>query len=231
MNLWSLMLSMGPMGKLTLAILFLLSVFTWAVILAKWRAVREARQGLEALEEAFSRREDSGSLSEVLERLPRGLLRRILRDYLQAFARLKKDFSCPQEPSLRLLWFQGLREMLLSEWARIREERTRDFPTYLGFLATVGNTAPFIGLFGTVWGIMAAFHRIGLKGSASLATVAPGIAEALISTAMGLLAAIPAVVAYNYFTRAGEAFLEDLARLEKRLLALCERDLLSQALS
>jgi len=82
----------------------------------------------------------------------------------------------------------------------------------------------------TVWGIMAAFHRIGLKGSASLATVAPGIAEALIATAMGLFAAIPAVVAYNYFTRAGEAFLEDLSRLEKRLLVLCERELLGEAL-
>jgi biopolymer transport protein TolQ len=69
----------------------------------------------------------------------------------------------------------------------------------LGFLATTGSTAPFIGLFGTVWGIMDSFRQIGLSGSANLATVAPGISEALIATAFGLIAAIPAVVAYNYF--------------------------------
>jgi len=81
-------------------------------------------------------------------------------------------------------------------------------------LATCGNTAPFIGLFGTVWGIMTAFHQIGVRGSASLATVAPGIAEALIATAAGLAAAIPAVMAYNYFlgqVRHLEAELTDFA--------------------
>ncbi len=230
MSLWHLLFSVGPMGKFTLIILFLLSVFTWAVILAKWRAMRLARRGISALEEAFGEGRQTAILSDLLERIPEGLLRRTLKDYLRTYSRLKKEYPRPQAPELRSLWFSGLKTILLSEWERIREERTRDFPRYLGFLATVGNTAPFIGLFGTVWGIMAAFHRIGLKGSASLATVAPGIAEALIATAMGLFAAIPAVVAYNYFTRAGEAFLEDLSRLEKRLLVLCERDLLGEAL-
>lgn len=230
MSLWDLVLSMGLVGKLTLGILFLLSVFTWAVILAKWQVVRRARRGLRALEEAFEAEKESASLSALLEKIPEGLLRKTLKDYLRAYARLKKEYPRPGTLELRALWFSGLRTLLLSEWERIREERTREFPAYLGFLATVGNTAPFIGLFGTVWGIMAAFHRIGLKGQASLATVAPGIAEALIATAMGLFAAIPAVAAYNYFTRAGEAFLEDLSRLEKRLLVLCERELLGQAL-
>ncbi|QJA06491.1 hypothetical protein FVE67_06615 [Thermosulfurimonas marina] len=230
MSLWHLILSVGPMGKFTLGLLFLLSVFTWAVILAKWQAVRRARRGLAALEEAFGEEKGAASLAALLEKIPEGLLRQILKDYLRAYSRLKKEYARPEALELRTLWFSGLRTLLLSEWERIREERTRDFPSYLGFLATVGNTAPFIGLFGTVWGIMAAFHRIGLKGNATLATVAPGIAEALIATAMGLFAAIPAVVAYNYFTRAGEAFLEDLSRLERRLLVLCERELLSQAL-
>ncbi len=230
MSLWHMILTVGPMGKFTLGILFLLSVFTWAVILAKWRAMRLARRGASALEEAFGEGREAATLSEILERIPEGLLRRTLKEYLRAYFRLKKEYPRPEAPELRSLWFSGLKEILLAEWERIREERTRDFPSHLGFLATVGNTAPFIGLFGTVWGIMAAFHRIGLKGSATLATVAPGIAEALIATAMGLLAAIPAVVAYNYFTRAGEAFLEDLSRLEKRLLVLCERDLLAEAL-
>lgn len=228
MKVWYLLANLGLMGKITLLILFLLSVFTWAVILAKWKAVREVRRGLSALEEAFRR--DEVRFSSLLEEIPTGLFREIITDYLRVYQRLKKDFLPPRSPELRGTWYAGLREVLLTEWAYLREKRTRDFPSYLGFLATVGNTAPFIGLFGTVWGIMAAFHQIGLKGSASLATVAPGIAEALIATAMGLFAAIPAVVAYNYFHRAGEAFLEDLSRVERKLLALCLRDLLREVL-
>jgi biopolymer transport protein TolQ len=95
---------------------------------------------------------------------------------------------------------------------------------YLNFLATTGSTAPFIGLFGTVWGIMSSFHGIGTAGSASLAVVAPGIAEALIATAVGLLAAIPAVIAYNYYLSMSrkmiiemEDFSEDLLELFTRL--------------
>jgi len=97
----------------------------------------------------------------------------------------------------------------------------------LGVLATVGNVAPFIGLFGTVWGIMKAFHDIGLKGSASLTTVAPGIAEALINTAMGLFCAIPAVIAYNYYLLKKEEASKTLEILFKRILLILKRGFIS----
>ncbi len=90
-----------------------------------------------------------------------------------------------------MVWERVVEEVILLNRGRLH--------SWLGFLATVGNTAPFIGLFGTVWGIMRAFHQIGVKGSASLAVVAPGISEALITTALGIAVAVPAVVAYNHF--------------------------------
>jgi biopolymer transport protein TolQ len=96
----------------------------------------------------------------------------------------------------------------------------------LPFLATTGNTTPFIGLFGTVWGIMNAFSGIGLKGSANLAVVAPGISEALIATAAGLSAAIPAVVAYNYFTNKVRVLESEMHNFSADFLNLIERDLI-----
>jgi biopolymer transport protein TolQ len=98
-------------------------------------------------------------------------------------------------------------------------------------LATTGNTGPFIGLFGTVWGIMTSFRGIGLKGSASLAVVAPGISEALIATAVGLAAAIPAVVAYNYFLSKVRVLETEMGNFIHDFLNIIERDLMRRAQS
>ena len=94
------------------------------------------------------------------------------------------------------------------------------------FLATTGNTAPFIGLFGTVWGIMNSFHGIGLRGSASLAVVAPGISEALVATAAGLAVAIPAVIAFNYFMQKIKILESELNSFSADFLNIIERDIL-----
>jgi biopolymer transport protein TolQ len=99
------------------------------------------------------------------------------------------------------------------------------------FLATTGNTAPFIGLFGTVWGIMNSFHGIGLRGSASLAVVAPGISEALIATAAGLAAAIPAVIAFNYFMQKIRTLETELQSFSADFLNIIERDIFTQCLN
>ncbi len=96
------------------------------------------------------------------------------------------------------------------------------------FLATTGNTAPFIGLFGTVWGIMDSFHSIGLKGSANLAVVAPGISEALIATAAGLAVAIPAVIAFNFFMQKVRIIESELQSFSADFLNIIERDLMRQ---
>jgi biopolymer transport protein TolQ len=98
----------------------------------------------------------------------------------------------------------------------------------LSFLATTGNATPFIGLFGTVWGIMASFHSIGERGSASLTVVAPGISEALVATAAGLAVAIPAVIFYNYFSNRLEEINSDVRNFSTDFLNLVERDFLSR---
>ena len=100
-----------------------------------------------------------------------------------------------------------------------------DLKRYLTFLATTGSTAPFIGLFGTVWGIMRAFRSIGMTGSANLATVAPGIAEALIATAVGLFAAIPAVVAYNFLLQRVRVITAEMEHFSTDLINLIDRHL------
>ncbi len=99
---------------------------------------------------------------------------------------------------------------------------------YLSFLATTGNTAPFVGLFGTVWGIMTAFREVGLRGSANLATVAPGIAEALVATAAGLAAAIPAVIAYNYYISQLGILETEMRNFSSDLINIIKRDLLAR---
>jgi biopolymer transport protein TolQ len=100
---------------------------------------------------------------------------------------------------------------------------------HLSFLATTGNTTPFIGLFGTVWGIMTSFQYIGLSGSANLAVVAPGISEALVATAAGLAAAIPAVVFYNYFSNQVHTLEAEMTQFASDFLNLIERDLIKKA--
>lgn len=102
------------------------------------------------------------------------------------------------------------------------------FEKALSFLATTGNTAPFIGLFGTVWGIMESFRGIGMKGSASLAVVAPGISEALIATAAGLAAAIPAVVAFNYFNNKVMVFRTEMDTYSSDFLSLVGRQFIRE---
>ena len=121
-------------------------------------------------------------------------------------------------------WFQSMGNVKRSINRSINVENRR-LAQLVPFLATAGNTAPFIGLFGTVWGIMNTFQGIGLSGSASLAVVAPGISEALIATAAGLAVAIPSVIAYNYFTDRIRVLDSELKSFSSDLLNIMERDI------
>jgi biopolymer transport protein TolQ len=121
--------------------------------------------------------------------------------------------------------FTGIDNVKRALRRAINSETTRMI-RMVPFLATTGNTAPFIGLFGTVWGIMSSFHGIGLKGSASLATVAPGISEALVATAAGLAAAIPAVIAFNHFMQKIRIIESELHNFSADFLNIIERDIM-----
>jgi biopolymer transport protein TolQ len=209
----SLVFQAGWVVQLVLLVLLTLSVVSWTIIVYKWRELRRAGQDSEAFLEVYQ----EGSLESAYSRA-RELNRSPLASiYTTAYAELSRMLRFAGKGALEEKHLQALGRHI--GWAGSREGLRLE--RGLNFLATTGSAAPFIGLFGTVIGIINAFHDIGQSGSASLAVVAPGIAEALIATAVGLFAAIPATVFYNYFV--GE--LRGLTAAIDLFTADCEGDL------
>lgn len=191
----SLVFKAGPVVKFVLLILLFFSVFSWAIIFYKFRLFSKAEKESHEFYQAFIKGKQWDSLYQSTKRFTVSPLANLFR------AAYSIDDAGMDE--IKTI----LRKVETIEAARLEK--------YLTFLATTGSATPFIGLFGTVWGIMNSFMGIGRIGAASLAVVAPGIAEALIATAAGLAAAIPAVIAYNYFltrTRRSTDMIEDFSR-------------------
>ncbi len=174
-----------PIVKLTLLILVGFSVICWAIIVFKYRQLKQAQADSQNFWNLFSQ---SKSLQETLttSKVRSGPLYEIFSIAVQLVPQAKKRA-------------QGAAGFLAQKMEQVHEEEIFKLEQYVGFLATTASVTPFIGLFGTVWGILTAFWSIGKSGSSSLATVGPYISEALIATAVGLAAAIPAVIAYNFF--------------------------------
>jgi len=192
----------GPVVKLVLVILVLFSVISWAIIFMKWLLLRRAHQESEIFLKIFweSRQlDDIYRSSKDLIHSPLAEVFAAAYDEIKRFQKKKDDFSDARPDDSPRPSNAVVRDNVTRAMIRTTREQLTKMEKAVPFLATVGNTAPFIGLFGTVWGIMDSFQNIGLKGQASLAVVAPGISEALVATAVGLFAAIPAVVAFNYF--------------------------------
>jgi len=203
--------------KGVLLILLILSVLSWAVIFEKATLLGRTRRDADRFERRFwSGQMELVELYREYQRkkpLPRGFAAVFLAGF-QEFARLHRLERGPGDRALAGAE-RAMRSAILREEDRLGQN--------LGFLATVGSTSPYIGLFGTVWGIMIAFHALGEVEQATLALVAPGISEALVATAMGLVAAIPASIAYNRYLNVSEqllnryeAFLADFSGLLQR---------------
>lgn len=188
-SFWNLIWGAGPMVKLVLLLLLAMSVFSWAIIFYKTKLLKTTLRETGQFYDLFWKKKDFGLIQSILKNYtntPLSLL----------FIETMKEVPINQETG-EILFDKsnlGLVRRILKKTTALERARLE---SSTDFLATTGSIAPFIGLFGTVWGIMNAFQGIGASGSASLAVVAPGIAEALIATAMGLFAAIPAVIAYN----------------------------------
>ena len=222
-------LGAGPVVKLVLAVLLLLSVVSWGIILYKYLMLRNAAKNAAEFSELFFK---SSSLMEVYhacKSLPGSHLLEMFEAGYRELSRLLSssgggggegaaDLSAS---SLKMGGVENVGRAMQKAKSRV----TTHLEKYLTFLATTGSTSPFIGLFGTVWGIMRAFRSIGASGSANLATVAPGIAEALIATAVGLFAAIPAVVAYNFFLHRVRVLTKEMENFSTDLINLIERHL------
>lgn len=197
----SLIAQASLLAKAVLLILLVMSVTSWALMLHKWLIIRaglaKAAEGMER----FNRARDLREAVQSLGGDPDSPLYTVAHEGVTEFNRSKEAGTTEDVVVDNVR--RSLRQGVNMEMSRLTAS--------LSYLATAANTAPFIGLFGTVWGIMSTFHAIGAMKSASLATVAPGISEALIATAMGLVVAIPATVGYN-------SFLGRLDQLETRLV-------------
>ncbi|OIO71330.1 MAG: protein TolQ [Zetaproteobacteria bacterium CG12_big_fil_rev_8_21_14_0_65_55_1124] len=199
LSILTLIMNASVVVQGVLVLLLVLSVTSWAIIFNKWRLYSKTRREAEAFSSAFWGGKDMDTvLAGIPQRYPNSALPNIFQAGYREFMRNRRDASATASGDKITAGggLEGIRRSLDAALSRELERMARN----LAFLATVGSTSPFIGLFGTVWGIMNAFQNIALTKNTSLAAVAPGIAEALVATAFGLVAAIPAVVAYNKFT-------------------------------
>jgi biopolymer transport protein TolQ len=223
----------GPVVKMVLLILLMFSVISWTITFTKFRLLRKAKRETASFLNLFWESADLKKIFGMSENLRYSPVARLFRAGYLEFNRIQKiqassnlrsgeqnptgaASSGPQQAVMDNL-DRSLKRAIIDQMNRL--ERA------VNFLATTGNTAPFIGLFGTVWGIMESFRGIGLRGSANLAVVAPGISEALIATAAGLAAAIPAVVAFNYFTHKISDFRAEMDIFQSDFLSMVERQL------
>lgn len=188
-SVWSHIWQADPIVKLTLLLLLGFSVMCWAIIFFKWNQIKKAQKTTLSFWGKFS---ESPGLREIgFKRSDQeGPLFAVFTVAQEGLAKLKKTGAKMTD---------YYRNFLTQQISQAKEIEMGKLEQYVSFLATTASVAPFIGLFGTVWGILTAFLAIGKVGSTSLATVGPYIAEALVATAFGLFAAIPAVIAYNYF--------------------------------
>jgi biopolymer transport protein TolQ len=212
----------GPIAKVVLIILLVFSIASWALIVEKaWQLRRVRRQTVE-----FLRAFREGRRPSVVQNAARKLRESPLA---QLFTAAYQEMSGIAEAPDRMLddADDGLSperlEAVNRALRRAAAHEVAQLERYLPFLATTASATPFIGLFGTVWGVIAAFHGIGQQGSASLAVVAPGISEALIATAAGLGAAIPAVIGYNYFVNRVKHWATEMDGFTLDLLNLLSR--------
>lgn len=230
LTITDMILNAGPVGQLVLLTLLLFSIFSWSIIFMKARLFRKtSRQSADFLEQFWS----SNNLSEansIVDDYPHSPEASIFAagfNELQKINRIrtrKEPANVRETLDMQLATMENLQRAI----RKAEAQEVSKLGSSLAFLATTGNAAPFIGLFGTVWGIMVSFHDIGVRGSASLAVVAPGISEALVATAAGLAVAIPAVVFYNHYSNKVAAVDTRIQYFSTDLLNLVERDLLGR---
>ena len=210
---WSMFLSADILVKAVMVGLAFASLVTWTILFAKTielaSAGRKLRGALRRISEARSLAEAQYALGRK-ENVLSSLLDAAMRE-----ARLSAGISSDS----------GIKERAASSFAEISRAEARRIRLGMGLLATIGATSPFVGLFGTVWGIMNSFIGISKAQTTNLAVVAPGIAEALLATAIGLVAAIPAVIIYNHFARVTKTYLELVSRASGAAARLLSRDL------
>jgi len=207
-SLWSLFLRADFVVKFVIILLILSSIFSWALIFEKFKLFKSINKSTEDFEKKFWKSKSAESFNNSLPSNSNDPATLIFKAAMVELLKTKR-----QSAAIQLARVQRVLEIAIdNELKKIEKNFT--------YLATIGSTAPFIGLFGTVWGIMNSFQSIAISRNTSLAIVAPGIAEALFATALGLLAAIPAVVAYNKFNSDSRRYFSKIDNFSKRFLSI-----------
>ena len=217
LSLIHLIANASVLVQVVMALLFLASILSWAVIYGKSRQLNLAKKEADRFEEVFWSGGDVGDIYKNLHPRRDELkgMERIFEAGLWEYARLHRQTRDPESV------ISGAQRAMRTTLAR----ETDEIEANLSFLATVGSTSPYVGLFGTVWGIMNSFRALGNVQQATLSMVAPGIAEALIATAMGLFAAIPAVIAYNRFANQVNRLLSSYDNFIEEFSTLLQRQI------
>jgi len=210
----------GPIVKLVLLVLLIFSVFSWAIIIYKLMALKKIERETSHFYEVFWEKRQFSHIASMLGTYKNTPLAPLFSAVYNELAIIMKGkgegkSTVGSEKMERI-------ERILRKTSSVQHGKME---YAVSFLATAGNTAPFIGLFGTVWGIMSSFQDIGASGAANLAVVAPGISEALVATAMGLVVAIPAVVGYNHITSKINRVATEMDNFSSDLLNIVEKQL------
>ena len=207
-TLWSLFLRADFVVKSVIIILLVSSVYSWALIFDKFKLFKKINSTTDDFENKFWKAKSAESFNNNLPAKSEDPVTLIFKDAMNELIKTKSKSSAVQIARVE-------RVLEIST-----DKQIKKIEKNFTFLATIGSTAPFIGLFGTVWGIMNSFQSIAISRNTSLAIVAPGIAEALFATALGLLAAIPAVVAYNKFNSDSRRYFSKIENFSKRFLSI-----------
>ena len=207
-TLWKLFLRADFVVKFVIILLIACSIFSWALIFDKFKLFKSINKSTEDFEKKFWKAKSAENFSNNLPNNPKDPATIIFKMAMNELIKTKRQSTAVQTARVERV----LEIATDNEIKKIEKNFT--------FLATVGSTAPFIGLFGTVWGIMNSFQSIAISRNTSLAIVAPGIADALFATALGLLAAIPAVIAYNKFGNDSKKYSQKLENFSKRFISI-----------
>ena len=218
LDVWELILKASGVVMAVLVMLALFSIISWYVIAYKYFYLRRAARESARFLEVFWKSKRLDAIYKSAEELKRSPISQVFKAGYVELSKIKST----EEAGDKGGWMSDMQSIERSLQRAHTAELTR-LESMIPFLATTGSAAPFVGLFGTVWGIMNSFRSIGAMKSASLATVAPGIAEALVATAIGLMAAIPAVIAYNYFRQRVKVIVAEMETFSSDFLNIIKR--------
>lgn len=227
-SLLSMILDAGVVVQLVLLLLLCFSVISWAIILMKYRSIKKMKRENDLFLDVYMKSDKLSDIFPESKKFEHSNIAEIFRSGYTELIKINKmirgavSAKEADDSSTLPLEMKGIDNVERAMNRACNSEITK-LESALGFLATTGNASPFIGLFGTVWGIMDTFKGIGARGSATLAVVAPGISEALIATAAGLAAAIPAVIFYNYYLNRIKTMSVEMDNFASELLNIVER--------